>query len=80
MGLLSGVADVQMFQSTGLIIPFVTPSIHGLTANQAAIFGNFSGFFAFGLIVGGLTVILGVLRFKQFRRFKDNNLGGAGIY
>jgi hypothetical protein len=69
---LSGVAQDQMFSATGFILPLVTPSIHGLTNEQASIFGNFSNFFYSTLGIGILGIAIGVLRINKFFSLGNN--------
>lgn len=77
MILLSANADTQMFVATGFIIPFIHPSIPGLTFDQASIFGNFANFFYCILIIGGLGAMIGATRILKFHKLRDppNRIG-----
>ena len=72
MIILSGIAQDQMFSHTGFILPFVTPSIHGLTNVQASIFGNFSNFFYYTMGIGILGISIGIFRINKFFSLGNN--------
>src|SRR5438309_6380549 len=71
MIILSVNADTQMFAVTGFILPFIHPSIHGLTFSQASIFGNFANFFYCTLIIGVLGALIGLSRIQKFHNLRN---------
>lgn len=78
---LSGVSYAQLIPFAGFILPFVHPSIQGLTYDQASIFGNFVNLFTGFISAGMFGTLIGVTRIRKFLHLRDpNQCSQAGVY